>query len=128
MAGLITRENTFMLKTSCDLCGKTVVGAFDSLKNVNGMYLCKRCMRTHGEILKKKSEYKPIANGNNYKCPYCREEIKADAIKCKYCGEFLDGRGGVEFKPLVQRQRGGCAWIVIIALGILLFFIIVRIM
>lgn len=31
------------LKISCEMCGKTVIGIFSSLKKVNGRYICSSC-------------------------------------------------------------------------------------
>jgi hypothetical protein len=59
-------------------------------------------------------------------CPFCSEYIQDTAIKCKHCGEFLDGRRLAQPAPIVvhSQSSSGCSQIATIAIGIILAIII----
>ena len=61
------------------------------------------------------------------RCPFCGEEIKAKAIKCKHCGEFLEAESSENTKDLGVEQapkssdRSGClvVFFVLLLIGII---------
>ncbi len=70
------------------------------------------------------------ANGSGQykKCPYCREQILADAIKCKHCGSSLDGgsapvsSGGfsnIELLEVAKMQKA-LQWMVLFNVGVII--------
>jgi hypothetical protein len=44
-------------------------------------------------------------NAHRMPCPYCGESIVVGAQKCRFCGEWLTGRGAKQVTPPAKSQK-----------------------
>jgi NAD-dependent SIR2 family protein deacetylase len=81
---------------------------------------CPHCKRK--EQAKEESEEQVMEQGTK-KCPFCAEDIKREAIVCRFCGRDLSPD---QTKPLqeVKEEKGGCFWVAVIAGGIIVAVIV----
>jgi hypothetical protein len=84
----------------------------------------------NNEPVSKDNTEKMISNGNTpekqglslqdsskmKKCPFCAELIQPEAIKCRYCGEFLYGFRRMDVKPQSKKWYYSTTAIVILIL------------
>ena len=56
-------------------------------------------------VIAKNTGASDVANNPMRKCPFCAEEIRAEAIKCKHCGSMINEESPVKEVPTPTRQR-----------------------
>ena len=56
-------------------------------------------------------------------CPYCGEQVPADAVKCRYCDEFLDRQYRATTAP--PAKTSACLIIALVGIAVFFFMVVI---
>lgn len=111
---------------TCEYCQQSIVASSEMLGEIVDCPNCQqRLMVPESATLVELDSPPPVPEYRQ--CPFCAETIQCTAVKCKHCGEFLDGRKQAppQAKIIIREKgRSGCGLIFIIALGVIAAIII----
>ena len=92
-------------KFNCPHCKQSLEASEEMLGQTINCPACNGAIELPAPTTRRAVYAPPPNQTESRACPFCGEQILASAIKCKHCGEFLDGRA--KLTAVVKPKKQG---------------------